>query len=190
MTPSSTITIANREVLFIVLFALISAEKRGVPILAEIVGYGMTNDAFHITAPMPDGAGLVEAIQRALDDAKLNPDEVDYVNAHGTSTPLNDITETRALKTLFSHHASRLMVSSTKSMTGHLLGAAGGIEALATVLSLKEQKVHPTRNLREADPDCDLDYVPGFAREVKLKTAISNSMGFGGHNAVLVFRRF
>lgn len=174
----------------IVLETLDSAQRRGVPILAEIVGYGMTNDAYHITAPTPDGSGLVEAIQRALADADLNCDDIDYVNAHGTSTPLNDITETRALKTVFGASASRVMVSSTKSMTGHLLGAAGGIEALATVLSLRDQKIHPTRNLTEPDPECDLDYVPGLAREVTVRAAISNSMGFGGHNAVLVFCRY
>lgn len=174
----------------LLLETLESARRREVPILAELVGYGMTNDAHHITAPTPDGAGLVEAMRRALADAGLRPDEIDYINAHGTSTPLNDITETRAIKTLFGAASERLLVSSTKSMTGHLLGAAGGIESVATVMALKEQQVHPTRNLDEPDPECDLDYVPHLARQANLRAAISNSMGFGGHNAVLAFRHF
>lgn len=163
------------------------ALKRKAPILAEVVGYGMSNDAFHITAPDPDATGLIRAIQNALHDAQLRPEQIGYVNAHGTSTPLNDKTETRALHHVFGSHAPRLWVNSTKSMTGHLLGAAGGIEAIATVMSLAEQRVHPTRNLDFADPDCDLNYIPQKAREAVFDFAISNSMGFGGHNAVLVF---
>lgn len=167
-----------------------SAQQRGVPILAELVGYGMSDDAYHITAPGPEGDGLVDAMQRALADAGLAPEQVGYINAHGTSTPLNDITETRAIRRVFGAHAERLAVSSTKSMTGHLLGAAGGIEAIATVLSLQHQTLHPTRNLTQPDPACDLDYVPGSARNVQLEAALSNSMGFGGHNAVLAFKAF
>jgi len=174
----------------LILESLASARRREVPILAELVGYGMTNDAYHITAPGPDGLGLVEAMRRALKDAELAPEQIGYVNAHGTSTPLNDITETRAIKTVFGAHAQNLAISSTKSMTGHLLGAAGGVEAVATVLSLYHQQIHPTRNLLQPGPECDLDYVPGSSRQLSFQAAISNSMGFGGHNAVLAFRAF
>lgn len=174
----------------LILETLESARSRGVPILAEIVGYGMSNDAYHITAPTPEGEGLIEAMRRALLDARLSPEQIGYINAHGTSTPLNDQTETRAIKGLFGSHAYNLLISSTKSMTGHLLGAAGGIEAVATVMSLHTQQVHPTRNLVKPDPSCDLDYVPGEARQLSLQAALSNSMGFGGHNAVLAFRQW
>lgn len=174
----------------LVLETLDSARQRGAQILAELSGYGMTNDAFHITAPTPEGEGLVEAMRRAVADAGLSPEQIHYINAHGTSTPLNDITETRAIKALFGSHAAKLAISSTKSMTGHLLGAAGGIEAVATIMSLYSQKVHPTRNLDQPDPACDLDYVPHQAREMALEAALSNSMGFGGHNAALVFKRW
>ncbi|MGV3523560.1 MAG: beta-ketoacyl-ACP synthase II [Candidatus Sericytochromatia bacterium] len=174
----------------LILETLASAERRGVPILAEMVGYGMTNDAHHITAPAPEGEGLGVAMARALSENNLALEQVGYINAHGTSTPLNDITETRAIRQVFGAHSEQLLVSSTKSMTGHLLGAAGGIEAVATVLSLAEQRVHPTRNLTHLDPGCELDCVPHTARAVELDVALSNSMGFGGHNAVLAFRRF
>lgn len=174
----------------LVLETLASAHERGATILAEIVGYGMTNDAYHITAPTPEGEGLAEAMRRTLKDAGLSPEQIGYINAHGTSTPLNDVTETRAIRALFGPHAEKLQISSTKSMTGHLLGAAGGIEAVATVMSLYAQQIHPTRNLLTPDPACDLDYVPGTSRSVSLEAALSNSMGFGGHNAVLAFKRF
>lgn len=174
----------------LILETLESALSREVPILAELVGFGMTNDAFHITAPTPEGEGLSEAMRRAIKDAELSLEQIGYINAHGTSTPLNDITETRAIRHLFGAHANRLCVSSTKSMTGHLLGAAGGIEAVATILSLHHQQVHPTRNLVTPDPACDLDYVPGMSRKLTFEAALSNSMGFGGHNAVLAFKRW
>ncbi|PKL76454.1 MAG: beta-ketoacyl-[acyl-carrier-protein] synthase II, partial [Candidatus Melainabacteria bacterium HGW-Melainabacteria-1] len=174
----------------LILETLDSARARGARILAEIAGYGMTNDAYHITAPTPDGEGLSEAMRRSLADAGLAPEQIGYINAHGTSTPLNDITETRAIRALFGNHAEQLLISSTKSMTGHLLGAAGGIEAVATVLSLFSQQVHPTRNLIQPDPACDLNYVPGTSRKLAFEAALSNSMGFGGHNAVLAFKRW
>ncbi|HEY9841862.1 MAG: beta-ketoacyl-ACP synthase II [Candidatus Sericytochromatia bacterium] len=174
----------------LILETLESARERGVPILGELAGYGMTNDAYHITAPTPEGEGLVEAMRRAVEDAGLKREEIGYINAHGTSTPLNDITETRALRAFFGAHADQLAISSTKSMTGHLLGAAGGIEAVATVMSLQTQQVHPTRNLDQPDPACDLDYVPHQARKLAHAAALSNSMGFGGHNAVLAFKRW
>ncbi|PIQ29010.1 beta-ketoacyl-[acyl-carrier-protein] synthase II [bacterium (Candidatus Blackallbacteria) CG17_big_fil_post_rev_8_21_14_2_50_48_46] len=174
----------------LILETLSHAQARGAEILAEVAGFGMTGDAYHITAPSPDGEGLVRAIQIALKDAALSPFEIDYINAHGTSTPLNDITETKAIHQVFAEAASQLVVSSTKSMTGHLLGAAGGIEAIASVMSLREQIVHPTRNFEESDPECDLDYVPGQARKMQVRAVLSNNMGFGGHNACLVFKRF
>ncbi len=174
----------------LLLESLESAQQRQATIFAELVGFGMTNDAFHITAPMPEGQGLARAMQTAIACSGLELEAFGYINAHGTSTPLNDITETQAIKQVFGEHAKKLMLSSTKSMTGHLLGAAGGIEAVASVMSLYEQKLHPTRNLEHPDPACDLDYIPGLAREVKLQALLSNSMGFGGHNAVLAFQRF
>lgn len=174
----------------LVLETLRHAQARGARILAEVAGFGTTGDAYHITAPAPEGEGLVRAMRQALQDAHLKPEAIDYINAHGTSTPLNDITETQAIHQVFGAHAHQLVVNSTKSMTGHLLGAAGGIEAIVCVMSLYEQRVHPTRNLEEADPACDLDYVPGKARALPLRAALSNSMGFGGHNACLIFTRF
>lgn len=174
----------------LLLESLESASQRQATIYAELVGFGMTNDAFHITAPMPEGQGLARALETAIACSGLPLDAFGYINAHGTSTPLNDITETQAIKQVFGDQASKLMVSSTKSMTGHLLGAAGGIEAVASVLSLYTQQLHPTRNLEHQDPACDLDYIPREAREVKLQALLSNSMGFGGHNAVLAFKRF
>lgn len=165
------------------------ARKRKVPIWGEIIGFGMSEDAYHITQPIGDGRGLREAMRRALLDAKIPVEKVDYINAHGTSTPLNDKVETRAIKNLFGKNAYRIPVSSTKSMTGHLLGATGGVEMIACLLALKKAIVPPTINYEESDPDCDLDYVPNQSREVKLRVAMSNSMGFGGHNAVLLLKK-
>src|SRR5690606_40893681 len=165
------------------------ARRRGARIYAELMGFGSTDDAYHITAPNEDGAGLVRAVRAALADAQIPPDAVDYVNAHGTSTPLNDKIETRALKQVFGAHASRLAVNSTKSMVGHMLGGAGAIEAAVCALSVERGQVHPTINPENPDPDCDLDYVPGTARDLRARVAISNSLGFGGHNTCLVLGR-
>ncbi|MCX6566097.1 MAG: beta-ketoacyl-ACP synthase II [Candidatus Aminicenantes bacterium] len=166
------------------------AIRRGASIYAEIVGYGMTGDAFHPAAPAEDGDGAVRAMQAALDDAGVLPAEVQYINAHGTSTPLNDKIETAAIKKVFGPQAAKLAVSSTKSMIGHSLGAAGGIEAAVTALSIKNQMITPTANYEVPDPDCDLDYVPNKARAAEIVHALSNSFGFGGTNAVLLLRRF
>ncbi len=166
------------------------AQARGATILAEISGVGFSEDAYHITAPQPEGLGGARAMQMALNDAGLRPEEVDYINAHGTSTQQGDIAECRAIKKIFGQHAQRLAVSSTKSMIGHPLGAAGGIEFVAVVKSLTDQVVHPTINLENPDPECDLDFVPEGARRIRVGTAISNSFGFGGHNISLLVRRF
>jgi len=167
------------------------AKRRGAQILCELAGYGVSADAYHLTSPHPEGIGASRCMENALRHAKLNPDQIDYVNAHGTSTSLGDICETRAIKRSFGEHARNgLLVSSTKSMTGHLLGAAGGVELAATVFALREGLVPPTINLDQPDPECDLDYVPHHAREAKIEAAISNSFGFGGHNASLVVTRF
>ena len=174
----------------VVLESLEHARRRGARIYAEIVGYGMTADAYHMTAPDPEGDGAMRAMTAALRDAGLRPEDVGYVNAHGTSTPYNDKTETLAIKQVFGDHARRLAVSSTKSMTGHLLGAAGGIEAVVTVLALQQGILPPTINYETPDPDCDLDYVPNVARKTEVETAISNGFGFGGTNATLAFRRW
>ena len=165
-------------------------KKRGAKIYAEIVGFGMSSDAYHITAPNEEGPAL--AVTRALKDAGLNPEDVDYVNAHGTSTPLGDANETKALKLALGDHARKVIVNSTKSMTGHLLGAAGGVEALYSVLAVHEQKSPPTINIFEQDVEagCDLDYCANEARDAKIDVAISNSFGFGGTNGTLVFKRF
>jgi 3-oxoacyl-[acyl-carrier-protein] synthase II len=171
----------------VVLESLDHARERGVRIYAEVTGYGASSDAFHITAPDEKGRGAVLSMQRALDDAGLGPEEIDYVNAHGTSTPLNDAIETKAIHQVFGEHAYRVPVSSTKSMIGHLLGAAGAVEAIACVKSLETGVLHPTTNYETPDPDCDLDYVPNQAREAHPLTALSNSFGFGGHNATLIF---
>jgi 3-oxoacyl-[acyl-carrier-protein] synthase II len=165
------------------------AKTRGARIYCELKGYGMSADAHHITAPCEDGAGAVRCMANALRNAELNTDEVDYVNAHGTSTPLGDIAETVAVKRCFGDHAKKLAVSSTKSMTGHLLGAAGGIEAVFSVLAIRDQVAPPTINLENQDPQCDLDYVPNSARRMKIEVALSNSFGFGGTNGTLVFAR-
>jgi 3-oxoacyl-[acyl-carrier-protein] synthase II len=162
------------------------AVKRGAKIYAELLGYGSTADAYNITAPCPDGSGAAHAMALALRDAGTNPDEVDYVNAHGTSTPLGDEAETKALKTVFGPHAKKLAISSTKSMVGHLLGASGGVELVATALTIQHGIIHPTINYDNPDPACDLDYVPNTARQARVRRAISNSFGFGGHNACLV----
>jgi 3-oxoacyl-[acyl-carrier-protein] synthase II len=167
-----------------------TAKRRGAPIVCEIIGYGLTSDAHHITAPAPEGEGAARCMRMALEDARIAPEEVQYINAHGTSTPHNDVNETLAIKKVFGHHARRLMVSSTKSMTGHMLGAAGGAEALITALALKHQKAPPTINYEYPDPDCDLDYVPNAARDARIDVALSNAFGFGGTNACLALRRF
>jgi 3-oxoacyl-[acyl-carrier-protein] synthase II len=174
----------------VVLESLEHARRRGARIYAEVVGYGMTADAHHMTAPDPEGDGAARAMAGALADAGLSPSAVGYINAHGTSTPYNDKTETVAIKRVFGEHAARLAVSSTKSMIGHLLGAAGGVEAIATVLALHNGILPPTVNYEEPDPDCDLDYVPNTARKVQVDVALSNGFGFGGTNATLAFRRF
>jgi 3-oxoacyl-[acyl-carrier-protein] synthase II len=164
------------------------AARRGADILAELIGYGATADAYHVTAPEPSGEGAARAMDAALQMAGLPADAVDYINAHGTSTPLNDRCETEAIRSVFGAHADRLAVSSTKSMTGHLLGAAGGVESVACVLALRHGVIPPTINHEVPDPDCDLDYVPNTARRTKLQVALSNSLGFGGHNVSLLFR--
>jgi 3-oxoacyl-[acyl-carrier-protein] synthase II len=166
------------------------ARRRGAKILAEIVGYGMSSDAHHITAPAEDGDGAFRVMQNTLQDAKVRPEQVGYVNAHGTSTPLGDRIETTAIKRAFGDHAYKLAVSSTKSMTGHLLGGAGGLEAGITVLALRDQVLPPTINLDNPDAECDLDYVPNHARKAELEYAMSNSFGFGGTNGALLFRRW
>jgi 3-oxoacyl-[acyl-carrier-protein] synthase II len=166
------------------------AKARGANILAEIIGYGASGDANHITAPAPGGEGAVRAIRAALKDAALQPADIDYVNAHGTSTELNDKFETMALKTVFGDHARKLAISSNKSLVGHLLGASGAVEAIATVMSIQHQVAPPTINQENPDPECDLDYVPNQARPMKITTAISNSFGFGGHNAIIVVKKY
>ena len=169
---------------------LTSALARGARIYGEIVGYGMTCDAYHITAPVPDGRGATRAIELALKDAGIAPEQVSYINAHGTSTPANDVTETKAIKKVLGAIASRVPVSSTKSMTGHLLGGSGGIEAVATVLAIANDRIPPTINLVNPDPECDLDYVADGSRDHLVEVALSNSFGFGGHNVTLAFRKY
>ncbi|MFC1870407.1 beta-ketoacyl-ACP synthase II [Chloroflexota bacterium] len=166
------------------------ARERGANILAEIAAYGASADAYHITQPDEDGTGAVRAMQMALDRAGLAPAEIDYINAHGTSTPLNDKTETMAIKRVFGDHAYRIPISSTKSMTGHLIGAAGALEAAVCIMAIQHGIIPPTINLTHPDPECDLDYVPKVARQVKVNTTLSSSFGFGGHNSVLVFKRY
>ena len=166
------------------------AMNRGAKILAELAGYGATDDAFHITQPAPKGVGAMKAMARAINDADLQPDDINYINAHGTSTPFNDRNESVAIRNLFGAHADDLQISSTKSMTGHLLGAAGGIEAIATVKAVQEQFAPPTINYETPDPDCDLNYIPNVAQECAINAALSNTFGFGGHNAVICIRKY
>ncbi|MEM5947385.1 beta-ketoacyl-ACP synthase II [Spirochaetia bacterium 38H-sp] len=174
----------------LILESLEHAKARGAHIYAEVAGYGMTCDANHLTAPHPEGVGAARAMKLALEDADLKPEDIDYINAHGTSTPLNDPLETLAIKKAFGEHAYKLKVSSTKSMTGHCIGAAGGIEAILTVMAIKEGFVPPTINLDEPDPKCDLDYVPNVGQNLKVRAAMSETLGFGGHNGVIVLKEY
>lgn len=174
----------------VILEELEAAKARGANIYAEIVGYGSTSDAFHITAPEPEGMGASAAIQLALDDAQVTPQDIDYINAHGTGTSLNDVMETKAVKRVFGERAYQVPMSSTKSMTGHGMGATAAIEAMFSILAMRDSIVPPTINLDEPDPECDLDYVPNQARELTLDCVMSNSFGFGGHNVSLIFKRF
>ena len=174
----------------LVLEELEYAQKRGAHILAEVVGFGLSGDGHHMAAPPEDGDGAVRCMQMALDDGGLAPGDIDYINAHGTSTPLNDVVETRAIKTVFGEHAYKLAISSTKSMIGHMLGGAGGVESVFLALSIRDQIIPPTINLENPDSECDLDYVPNKARETVIKAAISNSFGFGGTNAVIAMKKF
>ncbi|MEK4424176.1 beta-ketoacyl-ACP synthase II [Solibacillus sp. FSL K6-1523] len=174
----------------LILEELEHAKARGAKIYGEVVGYGSTGDAHHITAPAPNGEGAARAMAMALNDANVAPEQVGYINAHGTSTPYNDLFETQAVKTVFGEHAYQLAMSSTKSVTGHLLGAAGGVEAIFTLMALKEGVLPPTMNLHDPDPECDLDYVPNEARKASIDFALSNSLGFGGHNACLLFKKY
>lgn len=175
----------------VILEELEYAKKRGAPrMYAELIGYGYNGDAYHITAPAPQGEGAARCMEMALADARIAPEEVDHINAHGTSTYLNDITETQAIKRVFKDRARKIPISATKSMTGHLLGAAGSVEAIFSILSMRDGTMPPTINLENPDPECDLDYVPQKAREARLRVVMSNAFGFGGPNATLVFRRF
>jgi 3-oxoacyl-[acyl-carrier-protein] synthase II len=173
----------------LVLEALEAAQARGAHIYAELAGYGSTDDAFHLTAPLEDGAGAAACMRKALAWGELSPEAIDAINPHGTSTPLNDATETRAIRTVFGARAERVPIGATKSMTGHLLGAAGALEAVLSILTLRDGIVPPTINLENPDPVCDLDYVPHIARRMAVGAILSNSFGFGGHNACLIFRR-
>jgi 3-oxoacyl-[acyl-carrier-protein] synthase II len=174
----------------VILEALEFALKRGAKIYAELVGYGYTGDAYHMTAPSPDGDGAIRCMQMAIKDAGLRPEQIDHINAHGTSTPLNDAIETKAIKMVLGDHARKIPISATKSMTGHLLGAAGSTEAIFTILTIRDSIVPPTINYEEPDPECDLDYVPNVARHQSIDIAMSNAFGFGGTNATLVFKKF
>ena len=174
----------------LILESLPFAQSRGAKILAEIIAYGASGDAYHITQPLENGEGAARAMRMALDKAGLKPTEIDYINAHGTSTPLNDKMETKAIKTVFGDYAYKIPISSTKSMIGHLLGGAGAVEAAITIMVIQNGIIPPTINLTHPDPECDLDYVPNVARRAKVATALSNSFGFGGHNSVLVFREY
>jgi 3-oxoacyl-[acyl-carrier-protein] synthase II len=174
----------------LVMESLDSALKRNAKIYGEVVGYGSTADAYHLTQPSPEGEGASRAMEAAISDAGISPSDVDYINAHGTSTPLNDKFETMAIKNTFGEHAYKLAVSSTKSMTGHLLGAAGAVEIVATLLSVYNDEIPPTINYENPDPECDLDYVPNRAVKRTVNIALSNSMGFGGHNACIIVKKF
>ena len=166
------------------------AISRGATILGELAGYGATNDAYHVTQPAEGGSGAVLAMRLAIEDAKAKPEDIDYINAHGTSTPFNDKNETSAIKTVFGDHASKLKISSSKSMTGHLLGASGGIEAIAALKTIEDQNIPPTINYNTPDPECNLDYVPNIAQKAKVDFVLSNTFGFGGHNAVIAMRKW
>ena len=174
----------------LVIEELEQALERGAPIYAEIIGYGLSSDAFHVSAPDPEGKGAIHCMQMALDYSGLKPEDLDYINAHGTSTKLNDLSEHKAIKAVFGEHAYKLAISSTKSMTGHLLGGAGGVEAVFSVLTIKHGVIPPTINYETPDPECDLDYVPNVARQADVRTAMSNSFGFGGTNASLIFKAY
>lgn len=174
----------------LILEILEHASARGAKIYAELAGYGATDDAYHITAPEPNATSATRAMQIAIEDAGISPEEIDYINAHGTSTQLNDKIETLAIKKVFGKKAYQIPISSTKSMTGHLLGASGAVELIATILSMEKDYIHPTINLENPDPECDLDYVPNQARKKEINCALSNSLGFGGHNAVLIVKRY
>lgn len=174
----------------LILESLDHAKARGATIYAELAGYGMTCDANHLTAPHPEGRGAIQAMRNSLKDAEMSPEEIHYINAHGTSTPMNDPTETLGIKKVFGDHAYKLKVSSTKSMTGHCIGAAGGIEAIACILAIRDQFFPPTMHLEDPDPECDLDYVPNKGVEGKIDAAMSNSLGFGGHNGILIFKKY
>jgi len=174
----------------LILESLDHARERGADILAEILSYGATADSYHVTQPVENGEGAARAMQMALQKAGITARDIDYINAHGTSTPLNDATETRAIKTVFGDYAYRVPISSTKSMTGHLIGGAGAVEALICIMVIRNGLIPPTINLTHPDPECDLDYVPNVARQARVTTALSNSFGFGGHNSVLIFRQY
>ncbi|MFC1827923.1 beta-ketoacyl-[acyl-carrier-protein] synthase II, partial [Thermodesulfobacteriota bacterium] len=174
----------------LVLEELEHAQNRGAHIFAEVIGFGLSGDGYHMAAPPENGDGAVRCMQMALDDGGIAPEDIDYINAHGTSTPLNDVVETRAIKTVFGEHAYKLAISSTKSMIGHMLGGAGGVESVFLALSIRDQIIPPTINLENPEPECDLDYVPNKARETVIRAAISNSFGFGGTNAVLAMKKF
>jgi len=174
----------------LILESLPFAQRRGAKILAEMIGYGASGDAYHITAPLENGEGAAKAIKMAMDKAGVKPNEIDYINAHGTSTPLNDKMETKAIKIVFGAHAYKIPISSTKSMLGHLIGGAGAVEAAICIMVIRNGIIPPTINLTHPDPECDLDYVPNVARQAKVTAALSNSFGFGGHNSVLVFREY
>jgi len=174
----------------IILEEMEHALERGANIYAEMIGYGLSGDAYHVSAPEPEGGGAISCMKMALDIAGLKPEDLDYINAHGTSTKLNDLSEVKAIKAVFGDHAKKLAVSSTKSMTGHLLGGAGGIEAVYTVLTVKNGIIPPTMNYETVDPECDLDFVPNKSRKAKVRTALSNSFGFGGTNASLLFKAY
>jgi 3-oxoacyl-[acyl-carrier-protein] synthase II len=174
----------------LILEELEAAREKGAKIYAEVIGYGMTSDAYHVSAPDPEGEGAIQCMKGALDFAGLQPEEIDYINAHGTSTKLNDLSENKAIKAVFGDHAYKLCISSTKSVTGHLLGGAGGVEAIFTVLTLKNGIIPPTMNYETPDPECDLDYVPNIARKADVRVAMSNSFGFGGTNASLIFKAY
>jgi len=173
----------------IILETLENAIQRGAPIYAEICGFGMSGDGYHITAPLADGSGAARCMQAALDDGNITHDQIDYINAHGTGTPMNDICETLAIKSVFKEKANDISISSTKSMTGHLIGGAGGIETVFTALTIKNDIIPPTINLDNPDPECDLDYVPNIARKKDVRYAMTNSFGFGGTNATLILRK-